>query len=70
MAEVWLDEYKDFVYERFNYKLGNYGDVSKQKELRERLQCKSFDWFVKNVYPEIVNPDEMLFVGDVLRFYV
>jgi polypeptide N-acetylgalactosaminyltransferase len=65
VAEVWLDEYKDFVYERFNYKLGDFGDVSQQKEIRKRLKCKSFGWYIKNVYPELHVPKDVLFKGEV-----
>nr|XP_022303329.1 polypeptide N-acetylgalactosaminyltransferase 5-like isoform X2 [Crassostrea virginica] len=65
LAEVWMDEYKNYYYERFNYDLGDYGDVTDRKKLRERLQCHSFDWFVKNVYPDLFVPGEALASGEI-----
>ncbi len=65
LAEVWLDEYKNFFYERIGYELGDYGDVSERRALRERLQCKSFDWYLKSVFPEKYIPTETLFYGEV-----
>ncbi|KAK3607998.1 hypothetical protein CHS0354_009933 [Potamilus streckersoni] len=65
VAEVWLDEYKDFYYERLNYKLGDYGDVSARKALRERLQCKSFDWYIKNIFPEVSLPPKGVLRGEI-----
>ena len=69
VAEVWLDEAKEFFYQRMNDDLGNYGDISKRKKLRERLQCKSFGWYLKNVYPEQFIPSEAIRAGQVRALY-
>ncbi|XP_064648312.1 polypeptide N-acetylgalactosaminyltransferase 5-like isoform X2 [Lineus longissimus] len=65
VAEVWMDEYKKYYYERINYDLGDFGDVSARKALRKKLGCKSFDWYVKNIYPELFIPGESLAKGEV-----
>uniref|UniRef100_A0A1I8P8R1 Polypeptide N-acetylgalactosaminyltransferase n=2 Tax=Stomoxys calcitrans TaxID=35570 RepID=A0A1I8P8R1_STOCA len=65
VAEVWMDEYKDFLYEHIP-KLNQIeaGDLTKQKLLRQRLQCKPFKWFMEHIafdllkiYPPIKPPD-------------
>lgn len=55
VIEVWMDEkYKEYFYTREPLaRFIDVGDVSKQLALKTRLQCKSFDWFLKNVATEV-----------------
>ena len=59
VAEVWMDEYKRHFYDlRKDLKGKNLGNIGKRQELRRRLKCKSFKWYLYNVYPEINIPSE------------
>uniref|UniRef100_A0AC34RJB3 Polypeptide N-acetylgalactosaminyltransferase n=1 Tax=Panagrolaimus sp. JU765 TaxID=591449 RepID=A0AC34RJB3_9BILA len=65
LAEVWLDDYKQYYYERINNQLGDYGDVSARKSLREKLECKSFKWYLDNIFPELFVPGDAIAKGEV-----
>lgn len=36
----------------------NYGNISDRLLLREKLKCHSFDWYLKNIYPELHVPED------------
>uniref|UniRef100_A0A8C5XXI1 Polypeptide N-acetylgalactosaminyltransferase like 5 n=1 Tax=Microcebus murinus TaxID=30608 RepID=A0A8C5XXI1_MICMU len=54
LVHVWLDEYKDqFFLRRPSLKFSTYGNISERVELRKRLGCKSFQWYLDTVFPEL-----------------
>ncbi|XP_045599381.2 polypeptide N-acetylgalactosaminyltransferase 1 isoform X3 [Procambarus clarkii] len=68
LAETWMDSYKRLFYlYRPELEHADYGDVGERKELRNRLQCKSFKWYLDNVYPQKFILDEDAFAYGRLR---
>ena len=50
VIKTWMDEYGKYYYIREPQAVNRQpGDISEQLKLKKDLQCKSFDWYMKNV---------------------
>ncbi|XP_064188644.1 polypeptide N-acetylgalactosaminyltransferase 11 isoform X2 [Anguilla rostrata] len=54
LAHVWMDEYKEQYFAlRPELRTRSYGDIGERLAVRKRLQCRSFRWYLDNIYPEM-----------------
>jgi polypeptide N-acetylgalactosaminyltransferase len=60
IAEIWLDdEYKQYYYQSVgDTKNRNYGNVTDRLAIKEKIGCKSFKWYIENVYPNVPLPEQ------------
>ena len=58
-VEVWMDEYKELFYlHRPDLKTYNLGDLNNRLNFRKQSQCKSFTWYLENIYPQKYIPND------------
>ncbi|KAL5285108.1 gly-5 family protein [Megaselia abdita] len=55
IAEIWMDEYAPLLFSRIGNKKGDFGDITLMKDLRKQLKCRSFKWYLDNVYPKLLS---------------
>lgn len=69
VALVWMDDWAEFYF-KFNPEAARLRDkqpVRSRLALRKRLQCKSFEWYLDNVWPEHFFPKDDRFFGRIVH---
>ncbi|XP_055591524.1 putative polypeptide N-acetylgalactosaminyltransferase 9 [Uranotaenia lowii] len=59
LAEVWMDEYKQVIFDIYGipkYPVDDAGEVCLRKEIRKKANCKSFKYYVQTAFPEMHSP--------------
>ncbi|KAH9414739.1 polypeptide N-acetylgalactosaminyltransferase [Dermatophagoides pteronyssinus] len=77
VAEVWLDDWKNFFYNMnptakqilHHDRNEILKDIEKRIDLRKKLKCHSFKWFLENVWPENFFPNTNNTFGQIQSFY-
>uniref|UniRef100_A0A224XDQ8 Polypeptide N-acetylgalactosaminyltransferase n=1 Tax=Panstrongylus lignarius TaxID=156445 RepID=A0A224XDQ8_9HEMI len=58
-VRVWMDEYQRlFFLHRPDLKDFDIGNITSRLQLRKSLKCKSFSWYLQNIYKNKFIPDE------------
>ena len=74
IAHLWMDDYKKFFlassysfeYKRTYMQESSLVSLEKRKALKRKLNCKSFDWYMRNIIPEVpIPPVESEYYGEV-----
>ncbi|XP_041367912.1 inactive polypeptide N-acetylgalactosaminyltransferase-like protein 5 [Gigantopelta aegis] len=61
-VDVWMGPYKKYVYDYFpDMKNMDAGDISERLKIKSKLKCRTFDWYLKNVWPELFPYAENVF---------
>ncbi|XP_047107194.1 polypeptide N-acetylgalactosaminyltransferase 1-like isoform X1 [Schistocerca piceifrons] len=69
VALVWMDDWKEFYF-KYNAEAAAVRDrqtVRRRLELRNRLQCRSFRWYLDTVWPSHFFPTEDRFFGKLVH---
>lgn len=70
MVDVWFDDYKDIYYAMTPEAVNDRTNVTERKILRKNLKCKSFRWYLQNVFPESPFNLENYRLGEVGQTYI
>ena len=66
VAAVWMDDFSKYYYAQLKAvpSAEEVGSLLLRKQLRRDLKCKSFEWYLQNVTPELqLPPENVTFFG-------
>lgn len=68
-AVVWMDDWSKFFFKyfRISKNMTDSLDVRERLELRKSLKCKSFEWYLKTVWPDNFLPSSTRFFGKIIQ---
>lgn len=67
VALVWMDEWSNFYF-KFNEaarQVKHLQNVTERLELRKKLNCKNFEWYLDNIWPQHFFPKKDRFFGKI-----
>lgn len=65
-----MDDYAKYYYQRIGSDKGDFGDISARVQLRNDLGCKSFQWYLDNIFPELFIPGDAVAQGEVRLTFI
>lgn len=69
-VQVWFDDYQKYYYVATGFRRLPTTDLANRHLLRQRLQCRSFGWFLANVLPDLGVPQlDMAYYGQLKNAY-
>ena len=69
VAEVWMDDHKKYYYAtQKRLPPIDVKSMLQRKKLRRSLRCKSFDWYMKNILPDMpIPPIDARYFGKIYK---
>ena len=59
-ADIWLDKYRHYYYaavpQIHPYSMEDSHSIQERREVYRRMRCRSFDWFLEKLVPEMLIP--------------
>jgi polypeptide N-acetylgalactosaminyltransferase len=65
VAKVWMDDYIKYFYYATEFNNTECGSIIERTKLREELQCKSFEWYLQEIYPFRTIPSDGISFGRI-----